>query len=109
MGTVGLMSCWERVLDIVFNNLYIGIPYLDVTCRWWRKSELLFFWWSIIFLIVEKAACIIYEDRLDGMSNYLQWKVRMTVVLKENRQWTIVSTVVTPPIHLILLLWIFMR
>ena len=42
------------------------------------------------------AACIRYEDRLDGMSNYLQWKFGMTVVLKENRLWTIVSTVVTP-------------
>ena len=34
---------------------------------------------------------------MDGMSNYLQWKVRMTVVLKENRLWIIVSTVATPP------------
>ena len=43
------------------------------------------------------VACIKYEHRLDVMSNYLQWKVRMTVVLKENRLWIIVSTVVTPP------------
>ena len=42
------------------------------------------------------VACIRYEDRLDGMSNYLQWKVRMTIVLKENKLWIIVSTVVTP-------------
>ena len=71
-------------------------PYLDVTCRWWRKSELLFFWGSISFsLIAKMAACIRYEDRLDGMSNYLQWKVRMTDVFKENRLWTIVSTVLT--------------
>ena len=42
------------------------------------------------------AACIRYEDRLDGMSNYLQWKVRMTVVLKENKLWTIVNTMATP-------------
>ena len=60
--------------------------------------KILFFWWSIfVFLIAEMVACIKYEDRLDGMSNYLQWKVRMTVVLKENRLWTIISTVVTPP------------
>ena len=39
-----------------------------------------------------------YEDQLDGMSNYLQWKVRTTVVLKKNRLWTIVSIVATPPI-----------
>ena len=43
------------------------------------------------------VACIRYEDRLDGMSNYLQWKVRMIVVLKENKLWIIVSNVVTPP------------
>ena len=49
------------------------------------------------------AACIRYEDRLDGMSNYLQWKVRMTAVLKENRLWTIVSTMVTPASDLIAL------
>ena len=36
-------------------------------------------------LIAEMVACIRYEDRLDGMSNYLQWKVEMTTVLKENR------------------------
>ena len=34
---------------------------------------------------------------MDGMSNYFQWKFRMTAVLKENRVWIIVSTVVTPP------------
>ena len=43
------------------------------------------------------AACIKYEDWLDGMSNYLQWKVRMVAVLKENILWIIVSTVVAPP------------
>ena len=48
-------------------------------------------------LIAEMASCIRYEDRLDGMSIYLQWKVMMTTVLKENRLWIIVSTVVTPP------------
>ena len=34
---------------------------------------------------------------MDDMSNYLQWKVRISAVLKENRLWTIVSIVVTPP------------
>ena len=38
VGTAGLLSCWARVL-VFFNNLYIGRPYLDVTCTWWRKSE----------------------------------------------------------------------
>ena len=58
--------------------------------------KILFFCWSISSLIAEMDACIIYEDRLDGMSNYLQWKVKMIVFLKENRLWTIVSTMVTP-------------
>jgi hypothetical protein len=30
-------------------------------------------------------ACVRFEDRLDGISNYLQWKVQMSVVLKENK------------------------
>ena len=48
-------------------------------------------------LIAEMVACIIYEDRLDGMSNHLQWKFRMTGVLKECRLWIMVSTVITCP------------
>ena len=43
------------------------------------------------------AVCIRFEDKLDGISNYLQWKVKMTAVLKENRLWTLVRTVVPPP------------
>ena len=43
------------------------------------------------------VACIIYEDRLDVMCNFLEWKVKMTIVLRENRIWIIVSIVVTPP------------
>jgi hypothetical protein len=43
------------------------------------------------------AACIRFEDRLDGISNYLQWKVRMSVVLKENKIWNYVSSVVVVP------------
>ena len=40
------------------------------------------------------AACIRFEDQLDGISNYLQWKVRMSAVLKENKIWNYVSSVV---------------
>jgi hypothetical protein len=40
------------------------------------------------------VACIRFEDRLDGISNYLQWKVRMSIVLKENKIWIYVSSVV---------------
>ena len=38
-----------------------------------------------------------YEDRLDGISNYLPWKVRITAVLKEWEIWSFVSTVMTKP------------
>jgi hypothetical protein len=43
------------------------------------------------------AACIRFKDRLDGISNYLQWKVRMLAVLKENKIWNYVSSVVVAP------------
>lgn len=37
-----------------------------------------------------------YEDRLEGVSNFLQWKVQITSVLKENRLWIYASAEVTP-------------
>jgi hypothetical protein len=43
------------------------------------------------------AASIRYEDRLDGISNYLQWKVRLSAVLKENKIYSYVSSVVAAP------------
>jgi hypothetical protein len=43
------------------------------------------------------AECIRFSDRLDDISNYLQWKVRMSVVLKENKIWNFVSSVVVVP------------
>ena len=43
VGTTVVLSCLERVLDVFFNNLYIGRPYLEVTCRWWGRVKLLFF------------------------------------------------------------------
>jgi hypothetical protein len=46
---------------------------------------------------MEMAVCIRYEDRLDGISNYLQWKVRMSAILKENKIWSFVSTIVVVP------------
>jgi hypothetical protein len=36
-----------------------------------------------------------YEDRLEGASNYLQWKVRIAAVFKENKLWALVSTTIT--------------
>jgi len=35
-----------------------------------------------------------FEDRLEGISNYLQWKVRINSVLKENKLWLFVNTIV---------------
>jgi hypothetical protein len=43
------------------------------------------------------ASCIRFEDQLDDISNYLQWKVRMSIVLKENKIWNYVSYVVVAP------------
>jgi hypothetical protein len=43
------------------------------------------------------VVCIRYEDRLDGISNYLQWKVRMSAILRENKIWSFVSTIVVVP------------
>jgi len=39
-----------------------------------------------------------FEDRLDGASNFLSWKVRVTLLLEDNDLWDIVKAVVTPPI-----------
>jgi hypothetical protein len=36
----------------------------------------------------------IFEDRLDGASNFLPWKVRITLLMKENDLWDIVKDVV---------------
>ena len=43
------------------------------------------------------VACIRYEDRLEGISNYLQWKVQISSILKENKLWSYVNTVVVAP------------
>ena len=36
-----------------------------------------------------------YEDRLDGVSNYIPWKVGIIVVLKELRVWRFINSVMT--------------
>ena len=36
-----------------------------------------------------------YEDRLDGISNYLPWKVRITAVLKEWKIWSFANPKMT--------------
>ena len=40
------------------------------------------------------AFCIRFEDWLADVSNYLQWKVRISTVLWENKLCPFVSTVV---------------
>ena len=40
-----------------------------------------------------------YEDRLDGISNYLPWKVRITVMLKEWKIWSFANTKKTKPTY----------
>ena len=37
------------------------------------------------------------EERLDGASNFLSWKARVTFLLKEYDLWEIVDKVVPPP------------
>jgi hypothetical protein len=43
------------------------------------------------------AASIRYEDRWDDISNYLQWKVRLSAVFKENKIYNYVNSVVAAP------------
>jgi hypothetical protein len=40
-----------------------------------------------------------FEDRLDGASNFLSWKVRITILLEENDLWDC-QNVCTPPTDL---------
>jgi hypothetical protein len=43
------------------------------------------------------VASIRYEDRLDDISNYLLWKARLSVVLKENKIYSYVKSLVAAP------------
>jgi hypothetical protein len=38
-----------------------------------------------------------FEDRLEGVSNYLQWKVRINSVLKDKKLWSFLNTIVPIP------------
>ena len=44
-----------------------------------------------------KIGWMAYEDRLDGISNYLPCKVRIIVVLKEWNLWNFANTKMTKP------------
>jgi hypothetical protein len=39
-----------------------------------------------------------FEDILESASNFLSWKVRITLLLEENDPWDIVKDVVSLPI-----------
>jgi hypothetical protein len=52
-----------------------------------RQERFLFKW-------TKMTSNIIFEDRLEGISNYLQWKVRINNALKENKLWSFVNTIV---------------
>jgi hypothetical protein len=43
------------------------------------------------------TSCIKYENRLEGISNYLQWKVKIESVPMENKLWMFGSTNVLVP------------
>jgi hypothetical protein len=42
---------------------------------------------------------LIFEDILDGASNFLSWKYRVTFLLEENDLWDIVKDVVPSPTY----------
>jgi hypothetical protein len=44
------------------------------------------------------STSLIFKDRLDGASNFLSWKVTVTLLLEENDLWDIVKDVVSSPI-----------
>lgn len=50
------------------------------------------------------ATNVKYEDKLEGASSYLQWKVWITTVLKDNKLWTFANStmvvLVSDPISL---------
>jgi len=41
---------------------------------------------------------LIVEDKMDGASNFLSWKERVKLVLKEYDLWELFDKVVVPPI-----------
>jgi hypothetical protein len=43
------------------------------------------------------SANLSFEDRLDDASNFLSWKIRVTLLLEENDLWDIVKDVVPSP------------
>jgi hypothetical protein len=56
-----------------------------------KKGKRVFVSWT------RMTSSLRYEDRLEGISNYLQWKVRIATILRENKLWEFVNTIVTIP------------
>jgi hypothetical protein len=52
---------------------------------------------GIIFDLEMVVASFRFEDRLDGASNFVPWKARVTLVLMENGLWEFANTKATPP------------
>jgi len=42
-------------------------------------------------------ASLRFEDRLDGASNFMSWKARVTLFLKEHDLWEVTEKVVPTP------------
>ena len=57
---------------------------------------------GVIYVIVVVSCfpmmSIRFEDRLDGVSNYIPWKVRITAILKEWKIWSFSNSKMTKPI-----------
>ena len=47
------------------------------------------------------ATCLRFEDRLEGETNFVPWKERITLLLEEHELWYIVKAPVTLPTDLI--------
>jgi hypothetical protein len=50
-----------------------------------------------------EATPLRFKDILDGASNFLCWKERVTLAFKEYDLWELVDKVFTPPIDLVAL------
>ena len=81
--TIEQVFCW-----LVQIGSYFGTWVASDLQEWdldWKKRGMM-------------TSSIRYKDQLEGISNYLQWKVRIAAVLKENKLWHFVSTTVVLPL-----------
>jgi hypothetical protein len=52
------------------------------------------------YILEMESTSLRFEDRLDGASNFLSWKVRVTLLLEDNDLWDIFKDISTPLIDL---------